>query len=219
MQHSPSRNRAPGAHPKQENSDATDRRAFHPTGLLERAAVRAALQRRAGEVRHPARADRQGHRQGSLDADDELLPRHPLRRTAGRRSALASAAAGQALEGRARCDGVRGPLRAAPVALWSGDDQRGLPVPERLRAEAWPRPLPAAAASRHGVDPRRRALPRRERRLRPDPARGAGRRRGDDQLPAGPARLPRPSRADRGVVVRRLRQLRNPWISRPRCAG
>ena len=51
-----------------------------------------------------------------------------------------------------------------------------------------------------------------------DPTRlvDAGRRGGDDQLPARPARLPRTSGADRRVRLRRLGRLRQSWISRPR---
>ena len=52
------------------------------------------------------------------------------------------------------------------------------------------------------------ALRRRERRLRPDPARPAGARRRHDQLPARLARLPRPPGAERGVAGPRLGQLR-----------
>ena len=119
---------------------------------------------------------------------------------------MAATAAAGVLVGSPGRDTVRAELPAgtdgqpAPPAR---DDQRGLPVPERLHAGA-ARPQwrwPAGA----GVDPRRRPGPGRRPRLRRHQARGGRHGRRHDQLPARRARLPR---APGARLPRRGRQLR-----------
>ena len=89
------------------------------------------------------------------------------------------------------------PQPASPFGLRV--QHRGLPLPERLHAQPGPGQRPRQEPAGDGLDPRRRAGRRRERRLRPDAARAAGRDRRHAQLPARPARIPRAPRAERRV--------------------
>ena len=107
---------------------------------------------------------------------------------------------------------VREPLRRRRRRAGRRDErQRGLSLPERVRARAGSRRGGAGEAARDGVDPRRRQRDRPRGLLRRR-AHGAdpGRRRGDAQLPARTARLVPPRGAARRRVARRaVRQLRH----------
>ena len=120
-----------------------------------------------------------------------LLPGAALRRSAGREPAVAAPAARGGL---VRCPGrhaVRAELPAGtdgqPVAP-ARDDQRGLPVPQRLCAAG--RQQRSRRPAGAGVDPRRRPGPGRRPRLRRHQARGGRRGGRHDQLPPRRARLP-----------------------------
>ena len=126
------------------------------------------------------------------------LARHPVRGAAGRPAALAgagaAAAAGtasatrspparRACSTRARFGGVE------DVPAGRAGRQRGLPLPERLRAALARRRAPGRAAG-DGLDPRRRQLVGACRLLRRRQPGGARGRRGrDDQLPPRTVRL------------------------------
>ena len=131
------------------------------------------------------------------------VPGHPVRGAAGREAALAAAAAGRAVGGRARRDQLRAALPAVGVSVRRGQHVRGLPVPERLRPGGRILAQPAG----DGVDPRWRPGHRGERRLQPGCPGQAGRGRGHHQLPARRARLPGRQLAGQpaGRAVRRLR--------------
>ena len=121
------------------------------------------------------------------------VPRAAVRRSPDREPALASPTRLQpqwngvrdATQFAPSCPQPSEPVRAARPLL------RGLPVPQRLHADAAPRREPAGAR----VDPRRwfhRGWRPQLRRLQ---ARGGRHRRGHDQLPPRRARVPRPSGA------------------------
>ncbi len=154
--------------------------------------------RRRDRRRHPAR---RGRRRGAL------LARHPVRRTAGRRPALAPAGAAAAVVRMSASRGVRERVRAARPATRSPRTPRRTaststcsgPTPTRRTCRSW---SGSTAAACHG----QRRPPDRHR-VRP----GRRRRRGLDQLPPRPARLLRPGarRGERhGRPGRQLRAAR-----------
>ena len=105
------------------------------------------------------------------------------------------------MEGRPRRDAVRAELPADSASPFAppGPSVRGLPVPERLHADAAPRREPAGAR----VDPRRRLHPGRRPQLRRHEARG-GRHRSSSRSTTGSARSAssRTRRSPRGPAAR-----------------
>ena len=130
------------------------------------------------------------------------VPRHSLRRAAGRAAAPAPAGAGSTLDGnakrgafrRVRSAGGRRQLAGAPLhRRRTGRAQRGLPLPERLDASAR-----RGAATGDGLHPRRRipdGLRKHAALRRVAPLRAGRSGRGHAQLPARRTRLARSARA------------------------
>ena len=188
--------------PRRDREHARDRRDLSRRGP---AAARDAPRERASRT---ARRGRGRPARGAPRRRRRLLPRHSVCAAADRRAALPRARAGRAVERRARRRGVRRrgaaerARRRRAAGHGGGRAGGGLPVPERLHARGRRGP-----PARDGVDPRRRVRARRgvAAALRRPRARAARRRRrGDDQLPARRARLPRP----RGAARRRVRGAR-----------
>ena len=105
---------------------------------------------------------------GTVDARTAAVPRHALRRTAGRGPALAAAPAAARARRRAADHRRRAALRAVAASPYgvasTSEDCLYLNVFAPATATA------ATPAAGDGVDPRRRARGRRERRLRPGAA-------------------------------------------------
>ena len=157
------------------------------------------------------RPDRDHHRRprprlgGARGSWGLRLPRAALRRSPHRQPAVASPAAAGCLAGRPRRHPLRAEQPAAAQPRPDGSDERGLPVPQRVHADAGKQRRRRSAGAR--VDPRRPLHARRRPGLRRHQT-GGGRHRGrHHQFPAGRSWLPRPPGA--GVGARRpVRQLR-----------